>query len=457
MDTKQSLFHGWLLAGLLTAHVSGWAQTDSTGMQQSDNASHTQTLGTENRLSIGLNFMTHGEVRGGGLPGNANPDETVEKRANFLLGRTRLSVGYERGVLEARAVLQNQAVWGQKNNTTVNLYEGWAKLTAPFGLFAQIGRIALSYDDERIIGPNDWAMASRAHDLLRVGYQGHGHQVHALVAYNQNPENLTTGTYYKDGAQAYKTMQVVWYHYDVPKIPVGASLLFMNIGMQAGQKDNNAHTEYQQLVGGYLTFTPRRWKVEGSYYRQMGHNEEEGKIEAWMASGKVTYYPSAKVRLEAGYDYLSGDDYVAVPKPGTMGLPRHEVYKGFNTLYGSHHKFYGVMDYFYESAYSNGFTPGLQNAFVGVQYRPIAPLTVKAAYHYMAVATSLEGLDKTLGHDIELEAAYRFSKDVALSAGYSFMHGTKTMDRLKHEAGDSNVRWGWFSLIVSPRLFSTKW
>ena len=446
MSTKQSMHHGWLLAALLTTHVSGWAQTDSVSTQRK-----------ENKLSIGLNFMTHGEVRGGGLPGIMDSEEAVEKRANFLLGRTRLAVEYQRGVLEAKAVLQNQAVWGQKNNATVNLYEGWAKLTAPFGLFGQIGRIALSYDDERIIGPNDWAMASKTHDIVRVGYQGYGHQAHILLAYNQNQENMTTGTYYKDGAQAYKTMHILWYHYNVPKIPIGASLLFMNIGMQAGTKGKDAHTEYQQLLGGYLTYTPRQWKVEGSYYRQTGHNEYEKRINAWMASGKVAYYPTDKVKLEMGYDYLSGDDYVPVPKPGSMGMPYHDVYKGFNTVYGSHHKFFGVMDYFYESAYSCGFTPGLQNAYIGVHCKPVTPLTIKGAYHYMAVATSLEGLDMTLGHDIELEASYQFSKDVALSAGYSFMYGTKTMDRLKQEAGDKAVRWGWFSLIVSPRLFSTKW
>ncbi len=446
MYASNSSHYGWVLAVLLATSVSSFAQTDSAGVQQK-----------KNQLNIGLNFMTHGELRGGGLPRSYDDAERTENRANFLLGRTRITVDYQYGAVEAKAVLQNQAVWGQKNNATVNLYEGWAKLTAPIGLFAQVGRMALSYDDERIMGPNDWAMASKAHDVLRVGYQGHGHQAHVLLAYNQNPENLTTGTYYKDGAQAYKTMQVVWYHYDVPKIPIGASLLFMNIGMQAGTKGDDAHTENQQLVGGYLTYKPRRWKVEGSYYRQMGHNEDEVKIEAWMASGKVAYYPSSKVKVEVGYDYLSGDDYVAVPKPGTMGLPRHEVIKGFSTLYGSHHKFYGVMDYFYESAYANGFTPGLQNAYIGMQYKPLTPLTVKGAYHYMAVATSLEELDKTLGHDLEVEAAWRFSNAVTLSAGFSFMHGTKTMDRLKQETGSQNVRWGWFSLIVSPHLFTTKW
>ena len=75
----------------------------------------------------------------------------------------------------------------------------------------------------------------------------------------------------------------------------------------------------------------------------------------------------------------------------------------------------------------------------------------------MAVATKLEGLNKTLGHDVELEASYRFSKNVSLSAGFSFMAGTETMYRLKQHSGDRSVQWGWFSLIVSPSLLTTKW
>ena len=37
------------------------------------------------------------------------------------------------------------------------------------------------------------------------------------------------------------------------------------------------------------------------------------------------------------------------------------------------------------------------------------------------------------------------------------MTGTETMDRLKRANGDGSLRWGWFSLIVNPRIFSTKW
>jgi len=402
--------------------------------------------------------MTHGEVRGGGLPRSFDIESTPpESSAAFIMGRTRITADYKSNLFEAKVTAQNQACWGSKGNSTLTLYETWAKIKAPFGLFGQVGRMELVYDDQRILGLNDFAMAKLCHDVLRVGYEGHGHKLHAILAYNQNTDYRVKGTYYKDGAQPYKTMQTFWYHYDVPKIPIGASLLFMNVGMQAGSETENPHTEFQQLLGTYLTYSPKFMKAEVSYYKQMGHNEEGLKIDAWMASGKVTVKPSESYGLIAGYDYLSGDDYVPVIVPGAVGMPRHEVIKGFAPIFGSHHKFYGIMDYFYESAYSHGFTPGLQNAFIGGYYKPISPLAIKFTYHYMATASELRNLGKTLGHDIDIEASYRFNKNISLLAGFSYMKGTETMSKLKQDDTNKNVRWGWFSLLISPNLFTTKW
>ena len=439
------LTKAFVAVALLVPSVSVCAQTDST----------------KNTLNIGLNFLSHGEVMRGGLP--VDGDNEVEDKSNFLVGRTRLIVDYGRPGLEAHAVIQNKNVWGTSGDKTLNLYEGWVKMTAKNGLFAQVGRIALAYDDERIIGPNDFAMAAQSHDVVRVGYEGCGHKVHAILAYNQNASNVYSSTYYDGGSQLYKTMQTVWYHYDVPKFPLGASLLFMNIGQQSGEKGavyNPPTTEYQQMYGGYVNYHPKYLTLEGSYYRQGGKQvdvyKQAGKIDAWMASVKATVKPSDSYGFTLGYDHLSGDDYVPVIYGGAMGLTLHDVIRGFSPLYGSRAKFYGIMDYFYESAYINGFTPGLQNAFVGVFGNPVAKLNCSATYHYLAVATDLDGLDRTLGHCIDVLARYRFTKDISLTAGYTMMFGTETMDHLKQGNSSKTARWGWFSLVVSPSLFSTK-
>lgn len=450
MDRQRNWIKLFAAASFLMLSGSSRAQSDST-----QNA--------VNQLSFGMNLLTHGEACGGGLPKAAEGGSTEDK-SRFMVGRVRLNVDYQRSGLQAHAVIQNKAIWGMKGNNALTLYEGWVKMTAKNGLFAQMGRIALAYDDERIIGPNDFATAAQSHDVLRVGYEGHGHKAHAILAYNQNGDNYYNGTYYENGAQLYKSMQTLWYHYDVPKFPLGASLLFMNIGQQAGIEgdvNNPPSTEYQQMFGGYVNYHTKHLTLDGSYYRQTGKFvndiKQTGPIKAWMASAKATINPTDRYGFVLGYDYLSGDDYVPVTYGGTLGMVFHGTDGGFAPLYGSRTKFYGIMDYFYESAYINGFTPGLQNAFIGVSGKPMSQLNCSATYHYLATATELTDLDRTLGHSIELQASYKFSKDIMLVAGYTHMIGTETMDRLKQGNASKQARWGWFSLVVSPSLLTTKW
>ena len=42
---------------------------------------------------------------------------------------------------------------------------------------------------------------------------------------------------------------------------------------------------------------------------------------------------------------------------------------------------------------------------------------------------------------------------VSLSAGYSFMRGSKTMEYLKRTDGNRLLQWAWLSLGFSPTLF----
>ncbi|MBR3856966.1 MAG: alginate export family protein [Bacteroidaceae bacterium] len=444
---------------LLMAAIVASAQDDTAADDQKKplfgNKKEGQSQG-DNQLDLDLNMLGRGEMRYGGFT-----EGVEENHAQFLMGRTRLSLTYKRPHIEAKVTAQHSGIWGQKGNGSFNLHEAWAKLYTKSGLFAKVGRQVLSYDDERIIGANDWAMASNTHDVIKLGYEGHGHKVHGIFGFNQNTENISGGTYYADGAQPYKLMHTLWYHYDIPKTPLGISLLFMNIGMQGGQKDGQGSYEprniYQQLVGGYVLYKPGKLTAEASYYHQLGRNENNAKINAWMASVKAQYQISPKWGAVAGYDYLSGDDYFVVRKNGGLGLVQHKVFKFFNPVYGSHHKFYGLMDFFYVQAFSDTFSPGLQNLYAGASYSPIKGLNLRASYHYLAMATKLEGLAKTLGHDIDVEASYQILKDASVAVGFSYMAGTDTMEKLKRAEGNDDLKWAWFTLMVSPRIISKKW
>lgn len=447
-------FRNWLLGVMAITSLAMAAQSSDT------------VSAPQNELSVDFQFLGRGESRYGGLPAvtpQLDPfgyeiDNGEVPQSNFLLSRTRLPINYKRDWLDVRVTPQHSGVWGQAGKGAFNLYESWVKMTTRFGMFAQVGRVALNYDDERIIGSDEWAMASSSHDIVRLGYEGHGHKAHVILAYNQNANVMNSGgSIYKDGAQPYKSMQTMWYHYDLPRFPLGASLLFMNIGMQSDLEEKPDRSWFQHLAGGYVSFQPNHWKAEASYYKQFGKNENGVKIRAWMMSAKATYIQSPRFNVTVGYDYLSGDKYFAVPTGHNIGMIHHDVIKGFSTVYGSHHQFYGAMDFFYVSTYLNGFTPGLQNAYVGARYSPLKNLTLDASYHYLAIATDLDDMEKTLGHEIEFQASYAFSRDVRLAAGTSFMWGGETMERLKRSTTATSLRWGWITLSVNPRIFTTKW
>lgn len=406
-----------------------------------------------NNFSIDGELLTRGEIRDGGLPDNEEDNDNV---ARFIVERTRLNLDYERSFIKAHITAQHSAVWGEAGKGAFNFYEAWAQLTARNGLFAKIGRQVLSYDDERIIGSDDWTEIAFSHDLLKVGYENDVHKVHAMFAYNQNDESVNGGTVYRNGDKPYKTMQTVWYHYDHPRVPFGASLLFMNLGLQSTDTLCNK-TNQQQLVGTYMSYNPASWSLEGSFYYQMGTSEYGIDISAWMASIKGTYIPSKQWTLYGGYDHLSGDPHVVVSPNDYLGLIQHKTMKGFSLVYGTHHKFYGAMDFFYLTTFVNGFSPGLQNCFVGATYCPVKPLQIDATYHYFATATKLYDMSKSLGHELELSVTYKPIDEVKIAIGYSYMHGDETMVRLKRVDSDRNLHWAWLNLIIHPKFLQIKW
>lgn len=409
----------------------------------------------KNVFSIDAELLTRGEIRSGGLA-NEGVDED-ENIAKFILERTRLGLDYERDILKAHITAQHSAVWGQAGKGSLNIYEAWAQLKAHNGLFAKLGRQVLSYDDERIIGSNDWAVTALSHDVLKLGYEGHGHKVHAIFAYNQNSESVNGTTLYLNGDKPYKTMQTLWYHYDFQKIPLGASLLFMNMAIQGGNESDLKAQYNQQLLGGYAKYDDGQFGVEASYYRQMGKAEQGIKLKTWMASARGTFSPNEKWRLVGGYDVLSGDPQFPVPGQGQIGLVQHKEINGFTPAYGSHHKFYGAMDFFYVTTYHNGFTPGLQNMYAGVEFSPVKPLKLGTTYHYYSTETKLNNLGKKLGHEIEFTASYDVLKEVKVSLGYTFMAGSKTMEALKRVDHERNLHWAWLNVLIRPRFLSVRW
>ena len=399
----------------------------------------------KNEFAIDAQLRTRAEYRNGALL----PRLEGELPAFFINNRARFALGYKRERLQMKLAAQHVGVWGQDPQIDKNgrfiLHEAWARLDLGKGTFAQLGRQPLVYDDERLLGSLDWNVAGRFHDALKLGYENKLHRVHLVLAFNQNNEG-TKGTFYDImNAQPYKAMQTAWYNGKWAS-NFDASLLFMNVGYETGTKDKG-ETKYMQTASTYLTYTPGRWTLNGSAYYQFGKrkvDKEVKKVSAYMFGVKAAYKINDQWAVSVLTDYLSGD-------------PTSDKVTTFDPLYGTHHKFYGGMDYFYASAYNKG----LWDKQLSVDFKPDSRWALSLNYHHFSTTYDVEASfgdeGRSLGSEIDFQVDYVVMKDVKLTLGYSTMLGTKYMDVVKGGDHSSWQDWGWISLNINPRILFTKW
>lgn len=398
------------------------------------------TAQQDNHFAIDAQLRTRGEYNNGAI----TPRGDGEKRTLYVNERARLSLGYERKDLQVKASVQHTGVWGQDNikdkKGRVAMNEAWARLRFRQHFFAQVGRQQLSYDDERLLGTLDWNVAGNWHDALRLGYEQDNTKAHLIFAFNQNDENLRDGAY-NVNAMPYKLMQTVWAHHDFQQVPLSASLLVMNIGRKPAN-DPGANTKYMQTFGTHLTSNP--WQtldLAASFYVQTGKTFDNKSIAAWMGSLLANYGIDPDWKVWVGYDYLSGND--------GRNINQH----AFDPLYGTHHRFYGTMDYF-----TGQLDCGLQDFHLGASTSIVKPLALSLDYHCLLTAEPVKDLSHSLGHELDLQLSMQLLKDVSLSAGYSVMFATETMAAVTNKVNCHKKwqDWLWLSLNVNPRIFSTK-
>ena len=276
-----------------------------------------------------------------------------------------------------------------------------------------------------------------------------------MLAYNQNNDNMNGGTRYDNGGQIYKSMQLLWYHFQ-PRPTLGFSALFLNTGLQDIDTTVN-RTLYQQVIGGYVKFAPRTLTLEGSFYYQCGHDDYDLPLHAWTAAIESNWKPTPKWNLNTGYFYLSGDKYYFVPPKGSLGLALLKETRSFNLLFGSRHQFYGAMDFFYLSSFYGGRSPGMQDFHVGGDFTPNDKFTFSAKYHAVAATVNVDGKGRFLGNEIELSAEYMPIKEIDIAAGFTYMKGTEVLKIARRDFDDNHSHWLWIKLVVTPKFFTYNW
>ena len=345
-------------------------------------------------------LRTRAELRdgqGSPLPKNVDP-------AFFISQRTRLNVEYNTYRLKFGVSVQDVRVWGQdvstinrttvQNNNGLMLHEAWAQLgltdttNKKVNLTLKLGRQELIFDDQRLIGNLDWLQQARHHDAALLKYIRSHWTLNAGVAYNQNKES-SSGTIYNpvspgnystntNGGSIYKSFQFVHINRRLKSGSVSVLAFadqfnrYLLDSVKTKVWTRGAWTRF--TTGLYFTNAFNKLTITGAAYYQGGKTSDNQHLSALLLSGSVMYQFRPYASAGFGYDYTSG---------GSSGSRSHS----FDPLYGTPHKFWGLMDYFYAaSGFGKG---GLTDYYLKTKFRFSDKYNLAADLHQFYSASNI--------------------------------------------------------------------
>ncbi|OUR92314.1 hypothetical protein A9Q87_07475 [Flavobacteriales bacterium 34_180_T64] len=371
---------------------------------------------------------------------------------NFVSQRTRLNFGFKNPKMRLKVTFQNVRVWGDvstlsSNDNATALHEAWAEAILNTKITLKFGRQEISYDDQRIFGSVGWAQQARSHDAFLFKYAPNAnHKIDVGFAMNADSQSGVDNLY--SNAAGYKAFQYAWYHGDFKKF--GVSFLMLNTGIEylenEGTSDEDQTIDFMQTVGPRLTYKSGKFNANASAYFQMGKSLNMD-VSASNFSGNVGYKINDNFNFGVGIEYLSGKD---------MDDADSDI-KSFAPLFGTNHKFNGLMDYFYVGNHANNV--GLNDINATIAYKK-NKFSAKIVPHFFTAVGNVfdasEKMDNSLGTEIDLTIGYKLAKDISINAGYSQMFATDTMEVIKGGDKDENNSWAWVMITFKPNLFSHK-
>lgn len=423
------------------------------------------------QLSIGAQLRTRAEFR----DGQGAPLLDGSPSAFFISQRTRLSAGFSGYRFKIKAVLQDVRVWGQDastiNRTTIQdnnglmLHEAWAEILLTDttlknkSLNLKIGRQELVYDDSRLLGNLDWLQQARRHDAAVIKYETEQWKLHAGFAYNQNKENAT-GTLYNptppgnypantNGGNMYKSLAYLYASKQIHTGYLSFLLLtdaFTKYHMASGVKIWDTGAWHRVTTGLYFTNKYKIADVTGSAYFQGGTSASGQDLNAYLFSVNAYFHLTKTFDAGPGFDYTTG---------GTSGTTN----KAFDPLYGTPHKFWGGMDYFYAaSAFGNR---GLQDYYIKLKYLSRKDLTLNAEVHQFYSASDVPpsgsiSYSRNFGTELDLIASYSLTKIIGIEGGYSYYRSTDALASpgVKNVTGaQRDNHWAYIMINIKPEFF----
>ncbi len=158
--------------------------------------------------------------------------------------------------------------------------------------------------------------------------------------------------------------------------------------------------------------------LQGAYYAQTGKDRDGVSMDAFHYAVSASYQ-KGKLSFTPGYEVLSGNDAVNPSEKNNR----------FDPLYGTPHKHWGYMDYFYVGTGSPA--AGLVNPYFKVKYTGNT-LAIGLDVHSFSLAKNMKKADgtlvgKKLGTEFDFLLNYNMNKFTNVELGYSVMAATNNM------------------------------
>jgi hypothetical protein len=372
----------------------------------------------------------------------------------------------------------------------------------------KIGRQELIYDDSRLLGNLDWLQQARRHDAVVFKLLHKGWQWHLGLAFNQNTDAFNyNGTFYtpanvlpyvkdskgnlaitpaafiplsstdglssKTGSpalqsiassnglyQVYKAMQYLYVAEIFNQTRVSGLLLADHFGKYSndsvrnisgvdtgyiyGKHFNQAGVNSRVTAGIYVSSfldIKKDLAVTAGFYYQAGKDRDAQQLGAYTSTVSLALNKN-KITYTIGWDYLSGNDAFSISTTN----------KRFDPLYGTPHRFWGLMDFFYVS--TGSLTGGLSNPFAKIRYGSANKrLAAELNYHSFSLSENQKGvggkpINKYLGSEADLVATYSLNTITSVEYGFSVMAATKSMEYAKGITPNTAKLTGFWSYLM---------
>lgn len=400
-------------------------------------------INAQEQFTIKGELRPRTEIRDG--YGSLNTDEL--KTAYLVSQRTRLELYYQKDWLKTGLSFQDVRFWGSDklsnptgmfgNEANVDLNEAWVELSFSNHSALKAGRQIFNYDDGRLLSHRNWNDRGISYDALLYQYKKDGLDVDFALSYNADKNNRFFNHFPSNKMRTINFFRVQ----QVLNENLTASAIILGSGFT---KSNTSETIYMKgSYGARLHYTYDNLTTWTTFYYQNGKSPDGRDADAWNFNWKADYR-LGDLTIGLGASLISGE------KEGD------EKDRQFDLLYGVRHAVYGYMDYFNNlpSATNGG---GLNNLFFTSAYKVSPKTTLLLDYHYFALNTDVQQLDKYLGSEVDLGVSFRFSPEVNLRGGYSFLIPGTSLEELQDIADGNSTfsSWAFLMLTVKPTFFSS--